>query len=177
MDSRANGGPGGAGLVHSARVYETQWNVRGNRLADSLHRRNTDGVVDLVVGAAAAAAQAHDGDADRPRVHALDVPGAFGVDGFDAKIKLTLSPIPPVECLSRAGPGSPASRQSITVPESRIAKVSATRSAAFMSRKKVAMANAAVWPSETDPSAMPFTMNCNSSASSAAPSRFLRMIS
>ena len=43
-----------------------------------------------------------------------------------ASSRLTLSPTPPVECLSSTGPASPASRQSSTVPECVIARVSAT---------------------------------------------------
>ena len=42
-----------------------------------------------------------------------------------------------------------------TVPESRIAPVSATRSLSARSRKKTAIANAATWPSESPPSAIP----------------------
>ena len=47
------------------------------------------------------------------------------------------------------------SSHSSTVPERVIAPVSATRSASSRSRKKTAIANAATWPSDRPPSAMP----------------------
>jgi hypothetical protein len=50
-----------------------------------------------------------------------------------ARTRLTLSPTPPVECLSSAGP--PPSDQSRTVPERVIARVSDAHSARVMPRK------------------------------------------
>src|SRR5688572_1058023 len=55
--------------------------------------------------------------------------------------------------------------------------VSATRSAIVIPRKNTAIASAAIWPSEIDPSVRPRTKNAISSSVSSAPSRFLRMIS
>ena len=74
-----------------------------------------------------------------------------------ASSRLTLSPTPPVECLSSAGPGRPASDQSSTSPESLIAPVSAIRSAGVIPRSTIAMASAPTCASLTVPSAMPFT--------------------
>src|SRR3546814_13664640 len=47
----------------------------------------------------------------------------------------------------------------------------------FMSLKYTAIASAAIWPSPTLPLLMPRTKNAISSRLSAAPSRFLRIIS
>ena len=89
----------------------------------------------------------------------------------------TLSPTPPVECLSTTGPFSPSRDQSSTAPDSIMARVSAMRSAIAMPRKNTAMAKAAAWPSVMVPSVRP-SMKCSISASlSTPPSRFLRMIS
>jgi hypothetical protein len=92
-----------------------------------------------------------------------------------ASISETLSPTPPVECLSSTGPLAPG--QSMTVPESRIASVKATASSGCMPRKNTAMANAATWPSVTDPAVRPSTRKAISSGESFSPSRFLRMTS
>ena len=87
----------------------------------------------------------------------------------------TLSPTPPVECLSVTGPGR--SDQSSTWPESRIASVKATASSRLMPLKKTAMARAATWPSVIVPSLTPATKAPISSADSFKPSRLFRMIS
>ena len=60
-----------------------------------------------------------------------------------ASIRLTLSPTPPLECLSITGPGSAASRQSSVIPERARPRVSATRSGTVMPRKNTDMANEA----------------------------------
>ena len=62
--------------------------------------------------------------------------------------------------LVEAGPGRPAS-QSSTSPESRIAPVSAIRSAAVMPRQTIAIASAPTCASLTEPSAMPATRNAD----------------
>ena len=64
----------------------------------------------------------------------------------------TLSPTPPVECLSSTGPVVPL-EHGAGVASSR--RVSATRSSSSRSRKKTAIANAATWPSDSPPSAIP----------------------
>ena len=92
-----------------------------------------------------------------------------------ASSRLTLSPTPPVECLSSAGPGRPASDQSSTSPESRIAPVSAMRSAGVMPRSTIAMASAPTCASLTVPSAMPFTRKSSWSSLSSPPSRLTRI--
>jgi hypothetical protein len=63
------------------------------------------------------------------------------------------------------------------MPDAIRPRVNATRSAVVMSRKNTAIANAATWPSVSEPSAIPRVTNAISSAESAWPSRFLRMIS
>ena len=55
----------------------------------------------------------------------------------------TLSPTPPVECLSTFAPGT--SERSSTSPERSIASVSARTSGSSMPRKKTAMQKAAIW--------------------------------
>jgi hypothetical protein len=92
-----------------------------------------------------------------------------------ASSRLTLSPTPPVECLSSAGPGRPASDQSSTSPESRIAPVRAIRSADVIPFRTIAMASAPTWASETEPSAMPVTSSPIWSSVSSPPSRFTRI--
>src|SRR5690606_17812523 len=92
-----------------------------------------------------------------------------------ASISETLSPTPPVECLSTTGPSR--NDQSRTSPESRMARVSATRSSRLMSLKYTAIAKAAAWAGLTDPSAKPAMKSAMSCRSSALPSRFLAMIS
>ena len=67
-----------------------------------------------------------------------------------ASIRLTLSPTPPLECLSSTGPCRSAASQRSTSPESRMAQVRATRSAMSMPRQQMAMAKAATWPSLQD---------------------------
>ncbi len=89
----------------------------------------------------------------------------------------TLSPTPPVECLSTTGPGRSAARQSSVTPERVIARVRCTRSSKFMPRKNTAMANAAACPSVTAPDVRPAMKAAMSSSLSASPSRLARMIS
>ncbi len=72
----------------------------------------------------------------------------------------TVSPIPPVECLSTTGPGR---SQRITRPLSRIARVSATRPSAPMPRVRTAMAKAPACASLTAPSASPVAIRTASS--------------
>src|SRR5262249_29227383 len=94
-----------------------------------------------------------------------------------ASMRLTLSPTPPVECLSSRGPGRLELDQSMTRPDWAMARVSVTRSPISMPRKNTAMAKAATCPSAIEPSVSPRTKNAISASSSAPPSRFLRMIS
>ena len=70
-----------------------------------------------------------------------------------ARSSETLSPTPPVECLSRTGRSRPL--QSRTVPLSRMPSVNAGSSVASSPRKKTAIANAATCASVSAPSAMP----------------------
>src|SRR6185312_17147125 len=58
-----------------------------------------------------------------------------------------------------------------------MAPVSATRSAAVIPRRKMAIASAPTWASLTDPSAIPATSADTSSADSSSPSRLRRMSS
>ena len=60
-----------------------------------------------------------------------------------ARQRLTLSPTPPVECLSTLIPGT--LERSSTRPEWSMAWVSATVSASVMPRKKMAMRSAVIW--------------------------------
>ena len=60
-----------------------------------------------------------------------------------ARTSETLSPTPPVECLSATGPA--ASGQRRRSPESSMARASETVSRASMPRKYVAMRNALMW--------------------------------
>src|SRR5262249_54287990 len=89
----------------------------------------------------------------------------------------TLSPTPPLECLSITGPGSDRLFHSSIVPDLASPTVIATRSPIVMPRKNTAMANAATWPSLRPPSLIPRTTKPISSPESSLPSRFLRMIS
>jgi hypothetical protein len=61
----------------------------------------------------------------RPEIIGTYAPHAARIG---ARIKLTLSPMPPVECLSTTGPRSQAS----LVPDAALARVSATVSARVM---------------------------------------------
>ncbi len=88
-----------------------------------------------------------------------------------ASMRLTLSPTPPLECLSITGPGSDRLCHSSVVPEFVRPTVSATCSAVVMPRKNTAMAKAATWPSLRLPSWMPRAMKAISSADSSWPSR------
>src|SRR4051794_34746359 len=107
----------------------------------------------------------------RPEIIGTAAPQAARIG---ASIRLTLSPTPPVECLSTTG----ASRsQSSVLPESRIDVVSARRSSASRPLRKKAIASAPTWASESPPSVMPPTRKAISSWVSVAPSRFLRISS
>ena len=81
-----------------------------------------------------------------------------------ASISDTLSPTPPVECLSTTGRSR---SQSITVPERVIALVSATRSPGSIPRRNSAIASAPTWASDSEPSVIPPTRNATSSALSS----------
>src|SRR3954447_14480506 len=107
----------------------------------------------------------------RPEIIGTATPQAARIG---ASIRLTLSPTPPVECLSTTGlPRS----QSSTLPESRIASVSASRSSLSRPLRKNAIASAPTCASLRPPSVIPPTRKAISSADSAAPSRFFRMTS
>src|SRR3954447_5059894 len=107
----------------------------------------------------------------RPEIIGTAPPQASRVG---ASIRLTLSPTPPVECLSTTG----LSRfQSSTLPESRIARVNARRSSLSRPLRKKAIASAPTWASERLPSVIPATRNWICSALSAVPSRLARMTS
>ncbi len=86
----------------------------------------------------------------RPEIIGTTPPQAATIG---ASISETLSPTPPVECLSSTGPL--ASGQESTSPESRMVSVRPTRSSIDMPRKKTAMAKAATCPSVTLPSVRP----------------------
>jgi hypothetical protein len=60
-----------------------------------------------------------------------------------ARIRLVLSPTPPVECLSTLGPGM--SERSSTVPEWSIASTSAAVSRGVMPCQRIAMVRADHW--------------------------------
>ena len=110
----------------------------------------------------------------RPEIIGTKAPQAATMG---ASIRLTLSPTPPLECLSITGPGSARLFHSSVVPDRVRPSVNATRSAVVMPRKNTAMAKAATWPSLRLPSWMPRVTKAISSADSSWPSRFLRMIS
>src|SRR4051794_931124 len=107
----------------------------------------------------------------RPEIIGTAAPQAARIG---ASIRLTLSPTPPVECLSTTG----LSRfQSRTLPESRIARVRASRSSLSRPLRKQAIASAPTWASERLPSVIPATRKPICSALRAAPSRLARMTS
>ncbi len=60
-----------------------------------------------------------------------------------ARIRLVLSPTPPVECLSTLGPGM--SARSMTVPEWSMASTRAAVSAGVMPRQRIAIVRADHW--------------------------------
>ena len=93
-----------------------------------------------------------------------------------ASSRLTLSPTPPVECLSSAGPGRSTSDQSSTSPECVLWCVKAIRSSAVRPWSRIAIASAPTWASVSVPSAIPRTRKPSSSSVSSPPSR-LRLIS
>src|SRR3954453_18985711 len=107
----------------------------------------------------------------RPEIIGTAAPQAARIG---ARISETLSPTPPVECLSSTG--RPRSHRS-TVPESRLPFVSAIRSSPSRPLRKNAIASAPTWASESPPSVIPPTRKPISSGLSAPPSRFLRMTS
>ncbi len=76
----------------------------------------------------------------RPEIMGTATPHAATMG---ARARETLSPTPPVECLSTLRAGM--SERSTTVPESRMARVRATVSSGVMPRKKTAMAKAVIW--------------------------------
>ena len=66
-----------------------------------------------------------------------------------ARTRETLSPTPPVECLSTKGPAMP--ERSMTLPERSMTSVRSAVSALLMPLKKTAMSQAETWYSGTDP--------------------------
>src|SRR5689334_18985597 len=110
----------------------------------------------------------------RPEIIGTKPPQAATIG---ASIRLTLSPTPPVECLSMIGPGKSRSSQSRVTPDCARPSVMAASSRAVMLRKNTAMAKAATWLSLKVPSVMPRTTKATASSLSSCPSRFLRMIS
>src|SRR5260221_2251925 len=94
-----------------------------------------------------------------------------------ATIRLVLPPTPPVEWLSRSGPGRAWPLPSSTPPERFIARVSAVVRGRAMRGKNPAMAKAAIWPSAIEPSRKPRTKAAIWSSPSSAQSRLRRMIS
>ena len=72
-----------------------------------------------------------------------------------ASARLTLSPTPPVECLSILRPGTEGKPS--TSPESRIASVSVAVSSASIPRQQTAIRNAPSCASLSDPSTAPWT--------------------
>ena len=72
----------------------------------------------------------------RPEIIGTKAPQAATIG---ASIRLTLSPTPPLECLSSTGPGRSRSRQSSMMPERARPSVSATRSGTVMPRKNTVM--------------------------------------
>src|SRR4051812_7730059 len=106
----------------------------------------------------------------RPEIIGTEPPQAATIG---ASSRLTLSPTPPVECLSRIRSPSHAS----TSPERVIAPVRAIRSVGVMPRHTIAIASAPTCASLTDPSVMPATRNSISSAVSSPPSRLRRISS
>src|SRR4051794_18323372 len=107
----------------------------------------------------------------RPEIIGTAAPQAASTG---ARISETLSPTPPVECLSSTGLSS---SQASTAPESRIARVNATRSSPSIPRRKSAMASAPTWASDSPPSVITPTRKAISSALSACPSRLWRITS
>ncbi len=110
----------------------------------------------------------------RPEIIGTKPPQAATIG---ASIRDTLSPTPPVECLSSTGPGRARPDQSITVPDWVMARVRVIRSDMPMPWKKTAMAKAAIWPSPILPSVRPWTMKAISASVRVSPSRLRRMIS
>src|SRR6185312_13223710 len=110
----------------------------------------------------------------RPEIIGTKPPQAATIG---ASIRLTLSPTPPVECLSMIGPGRSRSFQSSVTPDRASPSVMAVSSPGVMLRKNTAMAKAATWLSLRLPSVIPRTTKAIASSVSSWPSRFLRMIS
>ena len=74
-----------------------------------------------------------------------DIIGTFTPQAatIGASTRETLSPTPPVECLSTKGPAMP--ERSMTFPERSITSVRSAVSLALMPLKKTAMAQAETW--------------------------------
>ena len=88
----------------------------------------------------------------------------------------SLSPTPPVECLSATG-RSTTPFQSIDAPERIITSVRSAVSRTVMPRQQMAMASALIWQSGISPAVKPLTKSRISAEPSARPSRFLSIIS
>src|SRR5262245_33793401 len=110
----------------------------------------------------------------RPEIIGTSPPHAATIG---ARIRLTLSPTPPVECWSRIGPPRSAVDQSRTVPDMVMARVSDAHSSRVIPRKYTAIANAASWASLAEPSTIPSTRSVISSSARVAPFRFRRITS
>jgi len=87
------------------------------------------------------------------------------------RIKVVLSPTPPVLCLSTLRPGT--GERSIRAPESRMARVKARVSTVVMPRQQIAISNAALCSSGTVPSVTPPTQKAICSGVSAPPVFFV----
>src|SRR5690606_20068863 len=87
----------------------------------------------------------------------------------------TLSPTPPVECLSTFTPGT--AERSTTTPERSITSTSAASSSSFSPTKKTAIRKAAIWYSSTLPCAYASRKLRSSSGARLPPSRLRRITS
>ena len=83
------------------------------------------------------------------------------------RIRVVLSPTPPVLCLSTLTPGT--EERSIRAPESRMPRVRARVSSVLMPRQQMAMSRAALCSSGIVPSVTPFTQKAICSGVSAPP--------
>ena len=84
------------------------------------------------------------------------------------RIRVVLSPTPPVLCLSTLMPGT--EERSIRLPESRMARVRARVSSVVMPRQQMAISSEALCSSGMLPSAAPFTQKAICSGDRAPPS-------
>src|SRR5450759_4619604 len=87
-----------------------------------------------------------------------------------ASTSVTLSPTPPLECLSSTGRRT--TRRSSVLPLSTMARASSTVSASLKPLSTIAMSNALAWYEGTEPPTTPSTKARRRPASSSWPSRF-----